>query len=144
MDTNIMFSSRSDEWETPQDLFDALADEFGPFDLDVCATADNAKCDKYFTREDDGLAQEWDGTCWMNQPYGRKIIQWMKKAYESSLRGAMVVCLVPSRTDTKWWHEYAMQGEIRFLLGRLKFVGARHAAPFPSAIVIFRQRGEAA
>jgi len=144
MDTNLMFSSRSDEWETPQDLFDVLAGEFGPFDLDVCATSSNAKCDRYFTPDDDGLAQEWAGTCWMNPPYGRQIIHWMKKAYESSLRGATVVCLVPARTDTAWWHEYAMQGKVRFIRGRLKFVGARHAAPFPSAIVIFHPRGGAA
>jgi phage N-6-adenine-methyltransferase len=124
-------------WSTPQDFFDALDAEFG-FQLDVCATADNAKCLAYYTAALDGLAHPWLGVCWMNPPYGRTIGQWMRKAYESSQQGATVVCLVPSRTDTAWWHDYAMKGEIRFVRGRLKFGGHANPAPFPSAVVVFR------
>ena len=133
---NIHFSSKTDLWATPQDFFDRY-NKLYQFELDVCATAENAKCQRFFTKEDDGLAQEWTGVCFMNPPYGREIIHWMKKAYESSLKGATVVCLVPARTDTKWWHEYAMRGEIEFIRGRLKFGDAKNSAPFPSAVVVF-------
>lgn len=130
-------SSKTDEWETPKELFDVLNQKYH-FQTDVCATDENAKCPKYYTREIDGLKQEWYGTCWMNPPYGREIGKWMKKAYkESKENGATVVCLVPARTDTAWWHEYAMKGEITFLRGRLKFGGAKDNAPFPSAVVVF-------
>jgi phage N-6-adenine-methyltransferase len=135
--SNIYFSSKTDMWETPQALFDELNKEFG-FEVDVCAVKENAKCDKYFTPEDDGLAQQWRGVCWMNPPYGRQIKKWMQKAYDSSKEGATVVCLVPSRTDTAWWQDIAMKGDIRFLRGRLKFGDAKTGAPFPSALVIFR------
>ena len=128
------------KWSTPQDVFDALNAEFG-FTLDVCALPDNAKCERFFTPYDDGLRQQWDGVCWCNPPY-RGIEKWMRKAYESSLDGATVVCLVPSRTDTKWFHDYAIKGEIRFIRGRLRFGGAKWNAPFPSAIVIFRACGQ--
>lgn len=97
-----LFSSATGEWSTPQDVYDALDTEFG-FTLDPCATPENAKCERYFTKEDDGLAQEWTGVVFMNPPYGRQIGRWLKKAYESALAGATVVCLVPSRTDTRWW-----------------------------------------
>lgn len=137
MDCKAHFSSATDLWTTPQDLFDSLATEFS-FSLDVCATAENSKCPAYFTPQVNGLIQKWSGICWMNPPYGRSIGAWMKKAYEASLGGATVVCLVPARTDTAWWHEYAMNGEIRFLRGRLKFSGHKNSAPFPSAVVIFR------
>lgn len=132
-----MYSSNSDDWETPQDFFDKLNNKYN-FNLDVCATSGNAKCDRYFTKEQDGLRQKWEGVCWMNPPYGRQIGLWMKKAYESSLQGATVVCLIPSRTDTAWWHDYAMKGDITFLRGRLKFGGSKNSAPFPSAVVVFR------
>ena len=108
------------------------------FNLDVCATADNAKCAKYFTKSQDGLLQDWVGNCWMNPPYGREISKWIKKAYDSSRKGATVVCLIPSRTDTAWWHDYVMRGEVKFIRGRLKFSGSTNAAPFPSAVVVFR------
>lgn len=134
---NVHFSSKTDIWATPQDFFDALDAEFG-FDVDVCALPENAKCALYYSPEQDGLKQEWCGVCWMNPPYGREIGHWIRKAYESSRRGATVVCLVPARTDTQWWHEFAMKGEIRFIKGRLKFGGHQTNAPFPSAIVIFR------
>ena len=145
MNTELMFSSQSDEWETPQWLYDDLDLEFG-FDFDVCATKENAKHIDYYDKEDDALSRPWycagngryPATCWMNPPHGRTISRWMKKAYEESQLGATVVCLIPARTDTKWWHEYALKGEIRFLRGRLKFGGHKNSAPFPSAIVIFR------
>lgn len=132
-----MHSSRTDEWETPQAFFDSLQDVFG-MTTDVCALPHNAKCERYFSPEQDGLQQEWTGVCWMNPPYGRGIGDWMRKAYESSLAGATVVCLVPARTDTAWWHNYAVRGEVRFLRGRLKFGNAKTGAPFPSALIIFR------
>ena len=134
---NIHFSSKSDMWSTPQDFFDAVSAEYGPFDLDVCATSENAKCAHYFTVVEDGLTQKWWGTVWMNPPYGRAISKWVRKAYESSLGGATVVCLLPARTDTNWWHNYCLKGEIRFLRGRLKFSGAKNSAPFPCALIIF-------
>ena len=134
--TNIHFSSATDLWATPQDFFDRYNGLYG-FQLDVCASPENAKCARFFTKEDDGLAQEWTGVCWMNPPYGRDIKHWMRKAYQSSLAGATVVCLVPARTDTAWWHDYAVKGQIEFIRGRLKFGGAVNSAPFPSAVVVF-------
>jgi len=134
---NVHFSSATDLWSTPQDTFDKLNSEFGGFELDVCATTENAKCVQYYTKEVDGLSQKWVGKCWMNPPYGREIKHWMCKAVSSAKQGALVVCLVPARTDTAWWHDYAMQGQIRFIRGRLKFGNAKNSAPFPSAIVIF-------
>ena len=133
----VHFSSKTDEWPTPQDFFDRLNEEFH-FTLDVCATPENAKCPRYYTKRENGLLQKWEGVCWMNPPYGREIRQWVKKAYESALDGATVVCLLPARTDTSWWHDYCMKGEIRFVRGRLKFGNASENAPFPSAVVVFR------
>ena len=135
---NVHFSSKTDLWATPQDFFDRYNAQF-KFTLDVCASPENAKCAKYFTKEDDGLEQDWRGVCWMNPPYGRAIGKWMRKAYESSQNGATVVCLVPARTDTAWWHDYAMKGDIEFIRGRLKFGGSANSAPFPSAVVVFHQ-----
>ena len=132
----VMMSSATDMWETPQWLFDKLNEKYH-FETDVCATAENAKCATYYTPDQDGLTQEWRGVCWMNPPYGRDIGKWMRKAYDSAQAGATVVCLVPARTDTAWWHDYAMHGKIEFLRGRLKLGQAVHGAPFPSAIVVF-------
>ena len=137
MNKSVHFSSKTDQHPTPQAFFDQLDAEFH-FALDVCADSLNAKCARYFTKEQNGLSQEWGGVCWMNPPYGREIGAWMHKAYESAKAGAIVVCLVPSRTDTRWWHEYAAKGEVRFIRGRLKFGDAKNSAPFPSAVVIFR------
>ena len=129
-----MFSSTTDLWETHQGFFDRLNREFN-FSTDVCATDDNHKCQKYYTKETNGLQQEWAGVCWMNPPYGREIGKWIEKAYKSN---AVVVCLVPARTDTRWWHEFCMKSkEIRLVQGRLKFGGSKNSAPFPSAVVIF-------
>ena len=133
-----LFSSATDEWETPDWLYSVLDREFG-FTLDPCSTDRNAKCTFHFTRHDDGLIRDWgDNVVFMNPPYGRAIGEWMKKASEASRLGATAVCLVPARTDTKWWHQYAMKGEVRLLCGRIRFVGGSFSAPFPSAIVVFR------
>lgn len=137
MSMDVHFSSATDLHATPQAFFDKLNEEFH-FELDVCATAENAKCAKFFTKDDDGLSQSWKGVVFMNPPYGREIIKWMQKAHWSSQCGATVVCLVPARTDTRWWHEYAIQHEIRFIRGRLKFGDAKNSAPFPSAVVVMR------
>jgi len=140
-DLTVHFSSATCEWSTPQWLFDALAREFA-FTLDPCATRENAKCPRFFTVEDDGLSKDWgDEVVFMNPPYGELISRWMWKACESARKGATVVCLVPARTDTGWWHLYAMKGEVRLLRGRLKFGNARNSAPFPSAVVVFRSAG---
>lgn len=134
---NVHFSSRTDEWPTPHKFFDEVVRTWGEFDLDPCATPENAKAKRYFTKEDDGLSKKWTGKVWMNPPYGRSIGLWMQKAYESSLGGALVICLVPARTDTAWWHDYAMQGTVRFIRGRIKFGDSKNSAPFPSALVVF-------
>jgi site-specific DNA-methyltransferase (adenine-specific) len=134
---NVHFSCATVEWETPHALFDELSYIFGGFDLDPCATEANAKCPNYFTKEDDGLAQRWEGKVFMNPPYGREIGKFVKKAYEESLNGALVVCLLPARVDTQWWHQYARRGHVYFIKGRLKFGNSQNSAPFPSAIVTF-------
>lgn len=136
-DRETMFSSKTDLWSTPQDLFDDL-DRVYRFDVDVCATPENAKCATFYTLEQDGLAQDWRGTCWLNPPYGREIGKWVEKARRSAdENGATVVCLLPARTDTRWWHEHCSLGHITFIKGRLKFGGSKNGAPFPSAIVVF-------
>lgn len=158
-------SAKTSEWATPQDFYDRLNSEFG-FTLDAASTHENAKCEKHYTAEDDGLTKSWSGEIvWLNPPYtsgprcAKVIRAWVEKAYMESQRGALVVCLVPARTDSVWWHEYAIKGEIRFVRGRLKFqangnkpirpvtpsvADGRHApnncAPFASAVVIFRPK----
>jgi phage N-6-adenine-methyltransferase len=136
---SALFSSDRHDWETPDAVFSALDAEFG-FEIDVCATAETTKCSRYFSPDQDGLKQPWRGVCWMNPPYGSALPRWMAKAYSSSLHGATVVCLVPARTDTRWWHDFAMRGEIRLIQGRLRFGAARFTAPFPSAIIVFRPK----
>lgn len=134
---SVHFSSETELWSTPQDFFEKY-DAVYKFKTDVCATRENAKCDLFYDIARDGLVQDWKGACWMNPPYGRTIKAWMRKAYESSLLGATVVCLVPARTDTAWWHDYAIKGDIEFIRGRLKFGGHKNSAPFPSAVVVFK------
>lgn len=148
MNNDLMFSSVSAEWETPQDLFNEYNSIY-KFSLDVCATDKNAKCNQYFTKDNSCLDKEWYGSCWMNPPYGREIGKFVKKAYEESQKGNTVVCLLPARTDTKWFHDYCIKGDIRFIKGRLKFTNRMlpsynedgnmkiSPAPFPSMIVIF-------
>lgn len=141
MNADVMFSSQSDMWETPQDLFDKLNDEFH-FDLDVCATADNAKCAAFYSPEQDGLIQPWYDNCLCNPPYGRQVGKWVKKAYDTAyVDGNLVVMLLPARTDTSWFHDWIYnKAEIRFLRGRLKFGNSKNSAPFPSMIVIFNPK----
>ena len=136
---SVHFSSKTDLWYTPEDFYQKYNSVYN-FETDVCATDENAKCEKYFTEETDGLSQKWEGVCWMNPPYGREISAWMRKANESAKNGATVVCLVPARTDTNWWHQYAIQHEVRFVRGRLKFGDAKNSAPFPSAVVVINPR----
>ena len=145
-----MFSRVSDEWATPQAFFDALHAEFR-FVFDASASHHNAKCGIYATREDDALALAWrvrsvDGAVWMNPPYSR-VREFMAKAAAEAGNGCTVVCLVPARTDTRWWHESVWNTtqhrprpgvEVRFVRGRLKFGGATAGAPFPSVVVVFR------
>jgi len=134
---NVHFLSETDLWYTPQGFFDKYNAIYN-FTTDVCALPSNAKCQNFYCPEQDGLKQEWKGNCWMNPPYGKVIKDWIKKAYESSLNGATVVCLVPARTDTHWWHDYVIKGEVEFIKGRLKFGGSKNSAPFPSAVVVFK------
>ncbi len=128
---------------TRQDFFDKLNEEFS-FTLDPCATKENAKCERFFTKEDDGLSQKWDGRIFCNPPYGRAICRWIKKAHDSffSRDAELVVLLIPSRTDTKYFHEYLYKKsnvEIRFIKGRLKFGNSKNSAPFPSMLAIFSE-----
>lgn len=140
MNKELMFSSKTDQWSTPNETFTELDAEFH-FDLDPCADANNHKCERYFTKEVNGLLQNWGGyRVFCNPPYGRQIGEWVKKAYEESRKpNTLVVMLIPARTDTKWFHDYILgKAEIRFVRGRLKFGGAQNAAPFPSMVVIYR------
>lgn len=136
----VMFSSANEVWETPQDFFDKLNDEFH-FDLDPCANEDNHKCDVYFTKEQDGLKQDWGGhRVFCNPPYGKVLKTWVRKCFEEGQKpNTIVVMLIPARTDTSFFHDYIYHhAEIRFIRGRLKFGGCSNSAPFPSMVVIFK------
>ena len=160
----VHFTNKSNEWETPRSLFKELDDEFN-FTIDVCATKESAKCERFYNKQSNGLAQSWENEiAFMNPPYGREIGTWIEKAYRESLNGAIVVCLIPARTDTRYWHDYIFpNAEVRFLKGRVKFLnngeeveyieqlglfGEEQSevvtsdgdmpAPFPSAVVIFK------
>lgn len=135
----ILFSSSSDEWVTPDLLYNKLNEEF-KFDLDPCSTDENAKCIEHFTKEDNGLSKDWRGRrVFCNPPYS-EINKWVEKAYyETCKDNTLVVMLIPSRTDTKYFHNYIYnRTEIRFIKGRLKFSNSKNSAPFPSMVVIFR------
>lgn len=135
-----LLSSETDDWATPREFYRTLDYEFG-FVLDPCASESNAKCARYFTHEDDGLAQDWSpGPVYMNPPYGREIPRWVEKAWLESQRGVLVVGLLPARTDADWWHRCIIgaAAEVRFIRGRLKFGGSENSAPFPSAVVVWR------
>lgn len=137
----VMFSSKTNDWSTPQDFYDELNNEFG-FTLDPCADEYNHKCDKYFTEGDDGLLQDWGGEIvFCNPPYGKAIKDWVRKAYiEGCKPNTTVVLLIPARTDTQYFHDYIYHDakEIRFIKGRLKFGDSKNAAPFPSMVVVYR------
>ena len=141
MITKGMLSSTTDEWETPQKLFDELDAVYG-FTLDPCSSDENAKCKKHYTKADDGLKRSCGGeTVFMNPPYGRRIGEWVRKAYtESRQKETTVVCLLPARTDTKWFHDYCLRGKVEFIKGRLHFNDSERAAPFPSMVVVFEGR----
>lgn len=137
MNSAVFYSSKTDMWATPQDFFDALDAEFH-FTLDACAVKENAKCEAYYTPEQDGLDQPWTGRVWCNPPYGRNVGQWVKKAHDTASGGGFVVMLLPARADTRWFHDYIYgKTEVRFIKGRLKFGSCQNAAPFPSMVVIF-------
>lgn len=150
----VLFSSEKMDWATPWEVFNPLKEEFG-ITLDVCATSENTKCRTFFAPQDNALKHSWYDrlsftnpihAAWMNPPYGRQLKHWIAKAKEESLNGLTVVCLIPARTDTAYWHDYIWDEsshsprygvEVRLLRGRIKFVGAKDSAPFPSAVVIF-------
>ena len=136
---DAMFSSEKQDHQTPDDFFEVLNKEF-EFTIDAAATSENAKCAKFYTPEQNSLSFLWGSsgeTVFCNPPY-KNVAEWMKQGYESSVKNScIVVMLVPSRTDTKWFHDYASRGVIRFVVGRLKFKGTESSAPFPSMLVIF-------
>jgi hypothetical protein len=127
-----LMTSLSPHWATPKWLYDELGKEFH-FDFDPCPLRNVTSYN--------GLTDLWGSSNFINPPYGRDIGKWIKKAYEVAQGGARCVLLIPSRTDTKWWHDYIMKAdEIRFIKGRLKFGDSKNSAPFPSCIAIFRGR----
>lgn len=140
---NLMFSSESNEWATPQGFFDKLNKKHN-FTLDPCATKANAKCKKFYTEKDDGLSKDWEGeTVFVNPPYGRELKHWVKKCYSESRKpNTTVVLLCPSRTDTQYFHDYMMKAsELQFIKGRIKFENknkANNSAPFPSVVAVFK------
>ena len=142
MNTDLMFSSKTDQWATPQEFFDKLNDEFH-FTLDPCADEFNHKCQKYFTEQQNGLIQDWSGeTVFCNPPYGRETKRWVQKCFSEVYSGdcPCAVMLVPARTDTRWFHQYIYKkAEVRFIKGRLKFGDSKNAAPFPSMVVVFKK-----
>ena len=123
-------------------FYDELNEEFH-FTLDAAATHKSAKCKKYFTPQDDGLKQNWNNNIvFCNPPYGKDICKWVRKAYEESKRGTTIVLLIPSRTDTKYFHDYIYgKAELRFVRGRLKFTDengmTKGPSPFPSLLVVY-------
>lgn len=131
---NNRFKSNNQSWETPDELFNKLNMEF-KFETDVCASSENTKCVKFFTEQDSCLDKTWSGSCWMNPPY-KDMKKFIKKAYDER-NNATTVCLIPARTNTKWWHEYCMKGEVMFICGRPKFKGCVHGLPQPLALVVF-------
>jgi site-specific DNA-methyltransferase (adenine-specific) len=141
MNQKALFSSQNPSWSTPQELFDEMDAEFG-FTLDPCADDDNHKCGRYYTKEQDGLAQDWSGeVVFCNPPYGRQIGKWVEKAFREVYAGGCrtAVLLLPARTETKWFHDFIYhRAEIRFIRGRIRFDGAVYNAPFPSMVVVFR------
>ena len=127
-----LFSSLSGDWKTPRALYQALDAEYR-FDYDPCPAQPII----------DGLESDWGNVNFVNPPYGKEIGKWIQKGYEENLKGKTVVFLIPSRTDTRWWHDYIMKAnEIRFIRGRLRFGDQKNSAPFPSVIVILNKYGK--
>lgn len=149
MINKALFTSNKEDWETPQDFYDRLNAKYH-FEWDLAASDDNAKCSCYFTRDDNSLEQDWEGlsgNLFLNPPYGRELKLWVKKAATTKLKDKQnIVMLIPSRTDTSYWHDYIFNhAEIKFLRGRLKFEVdgiSGDSAPFPSAVVIYTGDGD--
>jgi len=145
--TENKFKTENQSWETPDELFNILNEEF-LFDIDVAANNNNKKCDKFINEKKNALIKEWEGTCWLNPPYGGKrensLKNWVKRAFEQSRKkNCVVVMLIPARTNTIWWHEYIMRAkEIRLIRGRPKFKGNIHGLPWPLAIIVFCEESE--
>ena len=138
--SRTLYSSRSEEWPTPQSFFDTLDEEFR-FTLDPCATPRNAKCPAFFTKRQNGLLQDWGHhRVFCNPPYGRFMSDWARKCFDASQHGALIVLLAHSRTDTRWFHDwvYGKAAELRFVRGRLRFGDGRQSAPFPSLVAVYR------
>ena len=137
-----LFCSDKHDWGTPLPLFQEVNKEFS-FTLDAAASAHNAKCESYITKEEDALSVDWvekakGGAVWLNPPYGRTIGAWLQKAYETSKAGTPVVCLTFLRSDTTWFHAWALKAaEIRIIPGRITFDGAKAGAPAPSCLIVF-------
>jgi len=136
------FKSKDIEYETPDEIFVPLNKEFN-FTLDVCATKQNAKCQAFYTKEDDGLNKDWVGVCWMNPPFGKVMQKWVAKAFVESRKNATVVMLIPVRSNTNWWHKYVMQGEIRFIRGEVTFKGHKNGLWQPMCIIVFKNNKDA-
>lgn len=138
---NNSFKSKSEEYETPNEIFEPLQKEFN-LELDVCATKENTKCKKFYTKEDDALIQDWNrfGNFWMNPPFGRGLKKWVQKAYEESQKGVIGVSILPVRSNTLWWHRYIIdaKAEVRFLKGEIKFNDCKRGLWLPFAIVIWK------
>lgn len=144
MITTGLMSSKTGEWATPQNFYNELNNKYH-FTLDPCATFENHKCEKYYTKEDNGLLKIWKGErVFCNPPYGREIGKWVEKAFnENQNNNVFIVLLLPARTDTKWFHDYIyMKHKIKFIKGRLKFNDGKQSAPFPSMLVILESKGE--
>ena len=131
---NNRFKSVKQDYETPDNLFEKLDKEFN-FTRDVCASAENTKVKVFFSENNSCLDKEWDGINWMNPPF-KNMKMFIKKAFEQR-NNAITVCLIPARTNTKWWHDYCMKGEVYFICGRPKFKGCVYGLPQPLALVIF-------
>ncbi|MCK9458739.1 MAG: phage N-6-adenine-methyltransferase [Proteobacteria bacterium] len=138
------FNSVKQDWETPDELFNKLDEEFH-FNWDLAASESNKKCDLFYSETDNALIQEWKGSCWLNPPYGDKngkLKDWVIKSYKESQKycTTTIVMLIPARTNTNWWHEYCMKAkEIKFIRGRPKFSGATQGLPQPLALVVFEK-----
>lgn len=137
-----MFTSLRSDWRTPKAIFEMLNKEFN-FDVDICATKDNALCAEYVTPEMDAFTVDWSKwkSIYCNPPYGRAIGDWVKRADDAAKNGSTVVMLIPSRTDTRWFHDYCLKYEIRFLCNRLNFDDSKGRAPFPSMVVVMQAGG---
>lgn len=140
MINNGMFTRDRKDWETPAALFERLNLKYH-FELDVAASPENAKCGRFYTEQDNGLLLPWSAVNWCNPPYGKEILNWCRKADEEAGKGNITVMLIPARTDARWFHEYCNKYHIEFIRGRIKFVGAKYNAPFPSMLVYFGIKG---